>query len=313
MRFDVCSKNKSSSVIQRKKLILITRCTFIRLINLDSLRKKYQKMFNKKIKCVCGKKIDVKYEFCPYCGTAREDSINNERQKKSKEDMFNKQVDSLTKELSQSFGMPMIDSFPFKMLVKKLSKDIEKQFREMDRDMSMAQSRIQMPSNSQHINIPANAKKSTKPLIKDGKKVGDVQEFNFPGGHGFSIQIQMGGSPQNITLKGGDKEGGELGEDRVKKIKLPKSRISETRAHELSKLPRHEPETKIRRMTDKLVYEISMPGVKDEKDIAINKLQNSIEIKAFSKDKAYFKLIPLAFPIKSWKLEKERLVLELKT
>jgi hypothetical protein len=262
-------------------------------------------MFNKKIKCVCGKKIDVKYDFCPYCGASRDDSINNERQKKSRDEMFNKQIDSLTKELSQGFGMPMINSFPFKMLVKKLSKDIEKQFREMDRDMG----RVQSPS--QHINVPSDAKKSSKPILQDGKKVGDVQEFNFPGGHGFSIQIQMGGSPQNINLN----ENGERdsSEDRARKIKLPKSRISETRAHELSKLPRHEPETKIRRLTDKLVYEISMPGVKNENDITINKLQNSIEIKAFSKDKAYFKLIPLAFPIKSWKLDSERLVLELKT
>ncbi len=268
-------------------------------------------MFNKKIKCVCGKKIDVKYEFCPYCGTSREESIYHGEQKKSRDDVFDKQINNLTKELSQGFGMPMINSFPFKMLVKKLSKDIEKQFREMDRDMS----RIQLPQaqQSSHIKIPQNAKKSSKPIIQDGKKVGDVQEFNFPGGHGFSIQIQMGGSPQNITLNGGNGENEDSSEDRAKKINLPKSRISETRAHALSKLPRHEPETKIRRLTDKLVYEISMPGVKNEKDIAINKLQNSIEIKAFSKDKAYFKLIPLAFPIKSWKLDHERLVLELKT
>lgn len=268
-------------------------------------------MFNKKIRCICGKKIDVKYEFCPHCGTAREESIDSERQKKSKEDMFNRQVDSLTKELSQSFGMPMIDSFPFKMLVKKLSKDIEKQFREMDKDMSIAQSRMQMPLTPQNINIPQNAKKSSKPIIQDGKKVGDVQEFNFPGGHGFSIQIQMGGSPQNVLNNGNENE--DSSDASAKKIKLPKSRISEKRAHEFSKLPRHEPETKIRRMADKLVYEISLPGVRDEKDIAINKLQNSIEVKAFSKDKAYFKLIPLAFPLKSWKLDKERLVLELKT
>jgi HSP20 family molecular chaperone IbpA len=254
-------------------------------------------MFNKKIKCICGKKFDEKFEFCPYCGTPLRDSVNQERQRKSQEDMFNKQIDSLTKELSEGFGMPLINSFPFKMLVKKLSKDIEKQFREMDRDMSRVQP----------IEMPKDAKKSSKPIIQDGKKVGNVQEFNFPGGHGFSIQIQMGGSPQDIIIKD------ESNEDKTKKIRLPKSKISDKRAQELARLPRHEPETKIRRMTDKLVYEISLPGVKNEQDIMINNLQNSIEVKAFSKDKAYFKLIPLAFPIKSWNLKDERLVLELKT
>ncbi len=286
---------------------IVTEWLFIRLINPRYLGQKVKyrsvfinKMFEKKIKCACGKKFDERYEFCPYCGTPRNEAINHERNKKSQEDMFNKQIDSITKEFSENLGMPMINSFPFKMLVKKLSKDIEKQFRDMDRDMSLAQSRNQDQMNMR------NAKKTSKAIVQNGKKVGDVQEFNFPGGHGFSIQIQMGGSPQDIMMERED-------EAKTKSIKLPKSKISDRRAQELAKLPRHEPETKIRRMTDKIVYEISLPGVKNEQDIMINKLQNSIEVKAFSKDKAYFKLIPLAFPIKSWKLKDERLVLELKT
>src|SRR3989344_3748821 len=48
----------------------------------------------------------------------------------------------------------------------------------------------------------------------------------------------------------------------------------------------------IRRFADRVVYEIALPGVKSIKDISITKLENSIEIKAVSKDKAYFKLIP---------------------
>ena len=55
-----------------------------------------------------------------------------------------------------------------------------------------------------------------------------------------------------------------------------------------------------------------MPGVTNLKDIMINKLQNSIEIRAFAKDKAYFKLIPVALAIKKYGLEHEKLILELK-
>lgn len=87
--------------------------------------------------------------------------------------------------------------------------------------------------------------------------------------------------------------------------------MTEKEQEKISKLPREEPMTRVRRFTNKIVYEIELPGVNDEKKVFINRLQNSIEIKAFAKDKAYFKLIPVSFPIKSWKFSKGRLVLNL--
>jgi hypothetical protein len=64
-------------------------------------------------------------------------------------------------------------------------------------------------------------------------------------------------------------------------------------------------------MTNKIIYEVDLPGVKNEKDIIITKLENSIEIKAFTKDTAYLKLIPISLPIKNYFLEKNKLILEL--
>ena len=45
--------------------------------------------------------------------------------------------------------------------------------------------------------------------------------------------------------------------------------------------------------------------------MAIIRLENSIEIKALAKDKAYFKLIPISLPIKDYIIEDERLIIEL--
>ena len=79
----------------------------------------------------------------------------------------------------------------------------------------------------------------------------------------------------------------------------------------MAALPKEEPQTTVRRLTDRIVYEIELPGV--EKDnLVITKLHNSIEIKAFSKDKTYFKLLPVSFHILGSKLEEGKLVLELK-
>ena len=76
-------------------------------------------------------------------------------------------------------------------------------------------------------------------------------------------------------------------------------------------LSKKEPKTDVRRFSDKVVYELSMPGVKSESDISINNLENSIEVKAVAKDKAYKKVIPIGFPITNYNFSKGKLVLEL--
>lgn len=54
-----------------------------------------------------------------------------------------------------------------------------------------------------------------------------------------------------------------------------------------------EPETKVEKGKDYMRIEITLPDVEDEKNIEIRKLEQSIEIKAVAKDKAYFKLLPI--------------------
>ncbi len=76
-------------------------------------------------------------------------------------------------------------------------------------------------------------------------------------------------------------------------------------------LPKKEPSTNIRRLANKVVYEIDVPGVTSMNDISIAKLEKSIEIKAVSKEHAYKKLIPIDLPLRRYKLEKEKIILEL--
>ena len=80
-----------------------------------------------------------------------------------------------------------------------------------------------------------------------------------------------------------------------------------------SKLPKKEPTTTIKRLADKIIYEIALPGVNSLKEMSIVKLESSIEIKAVSKKYAYFKLIPINLPIKNYDFAKGKLVLELDT
>ena len=89
--------------------------------------------------------------------------------------------------------------------------------------------------------------------------------------------------------------------------------VSNEQSKKLAKLPRKEPKTKMKRLSGKLVYELQVPGVDNLQDIIINKLENSIEIKALSKDKIYSKTININLPILKYSLNHGNLVLELKT
>ena len=130
---------------------------------------------------------------------------------------------------------------------------------------------------------------------------------------GISISISMDGNEApKIKV---NKFGPEFQNLEVKNIKeknVPKTKISDEKARKFAKLPKKEAITEVRRLSNKIVYELELPGVANLKDVVINKLENSIEIKAFGKDTVYFKLIPINLPILDYKLKDEKLVLELK-
>jgi len=54
-----------------------------------------------------------------------------------------------------------------------------------------------------------------------------------------------------------------------------------------------EPEAEVKAEGNRETIRIKLPDVKSEEDIEVKKLEQSIEVKAFAGDKAYFKLIPL--------------------
>ena len=95
------------------------------------------------------------------------------------------------------------------------------------------------------------------------------------------------------------------------KKEIPSSELPQGNWKKFSELPKKEPSTNVRRFSDKVIYEIYMPGVKSEKDLSIIKLENNIEIKGVSKNKAYEKLIPMNSPITDYNLSQGKLILEL--
>ncbi|MEM2956308.1 MAG: hypothetical protein QW041_01915 [Candidatus Pacearchaeota archaeon] len=170
--------------------------------------------------------------------------------------------------------------FPFNTIFKQLEKQIEKQFRELDEQM------------------PTFAEEEKKPKVMT---------------EGISISISsVNGQPIiKVRTIGDKKEIRKENEKEAIKEGFQKKNLSEKQLEKLSKLPKEEPSTSVRRLADRIIYEIDMPGVEKE-NIIISRLQNSIEIKAFTKDKAFFKLIPISLPILKSHLKDGKLILELK-
>lgn len=73
-----------------------------------------------------------------------------------------------------------------------------------------------------------------------------------------------------------------------------------------------EPKTFIERVGDRLFLHAKLPGVKSEEDIDVKRMAESIEIRAYADDMAYFTLfcIPPNSKIVSQKLENEEFIIE---
>lgn len=132
-----------------------------------------------------------------------------------------------------------------------------------------------------------------------------------PRGSGFSIRIRgIGGSPPRVSVRTfGDVDRGKvreqikrqlgtLGFEREEKpigyVKKPlgMERIKQLQ-ESLTGEPKsvEEPRTDVKRLGNRVVVDLEMPGVKSLDDINIRELESSLEVKATAGDKAYFKIL----------------------
>ena len=110
---------------------------------------------------------------------------------------------------------------------------------------------------------------------------------------GITIRIEsVGGKEPKIEIR----TTGEYKklEPEIKKRLGMKPAIQEVKERKI-RVPKvtEEPETKIKTIGNKQIITVKLPGVKSEDDIEIRRLEQSIEIKAFVNNKAYFTLIPI--------------------
>ncbi len=152
---------------------------------------------------------------------------------------------------------------------------------------------------------------AVKMLEKELQKEFKNQNISQKMPQGTNFEIIINGkriSPENIRFTQKIIE-----PEKQKRTRKTTPKMSLESIKKISKMPKHEPSTSIRRLANKVIYELDIPGVKSINDISITKLENSIEIKAFAGNKAYSKLIPINLPITNYELSDGKLTIELDT
>jgi HSP20 family molecular chaperone IbpA len=201
--------------------------------------------------------------------------------------MIKKKCPSCARKIERKFNY-----FPHCGESLKLSNEREN-FGMLGRDDSFAETQNQ-------VRLPFGMEGVVNSLMRQLEKQMNSLEKEGAVPRGFQIRISNG-VPQmkQVTKK-----------EPVKKEPVPA--ISEEEAERRARLKRVEAESKVKRLGDAIIYELSVPGISSKKDVVITKLEQGIEVKAYSKDRCYVKIIPLKIEIVGYSVEKDKVSVEFK-
>jgi len=117
--------------------------------------------------------------------------------------------------------------------------------------------------------------------------------------------------PNGISIK---ISGPLQGQNQPKRIvkKVEKQTIDEEQIKKISSLPKGKAKTSVKRLGDRIVYELSIPGISSPKDIFVSKLESGYEIKAIGAKKVYVNSVPINLPLSKYTISKNKLAVEFK-
>lgn len=139
-------------------------------------------------------------------------------------------------------------------------------------------------------NMMKNLDKQFKSMDKG---VDNTEVRTFPNGVKIKISGPFGAPKKQVPKRDIMKR--EIGMDQLKKM---------------SSLPRTQAKTNVRRLGDKVVYELATPGVVSAEDVFVSKLESGYEIKAIGDKKIYVNSLAVNLPLKRYSILKNKLLVE---
>ncbi|MEK6928404.1 MAG: hypothetical protein AABW65_00420 [Nanoarchaeota archaeon] len=97
--------------------------------------------------------------------------------------------------------------------------------------------------------------------------------------------------------------------------KIPKQKpfynqIKEEQIKKITSLPKTSAKTNIKRLGNKVIYELNAPGIISTEDVFLSKLENGYEVKAIGEKKVYINTLPINLPIHSYSINNNKLTIE---
>jgi hypothetical protein len=130
---------------------------------------------------------------------------------------------------------------------------------------------------------------------------------------GSNFELYINGKRINLPgeVAGLDIDDSDRGVMKKSLSSMPK--ISEELIKSSAKLPRKEAKTQLVRTADKITYEMDTPGLASLSNVLVTKLEDSIEVKAYTDEAVYLKTIQIKLPLAKYSLKQDKLVLEFNT
>ena len=86
--------------------------------------------------------------------------------------------------------------------------------------------------------------------------------------------------------------------------------LSEAQMKRMAALPRAEAKTDVRRLSDRVLYELKAPGVGSVEDVFVSKVESGYEVKVISEKKVYINSLQVDLPLKGYSLNEKGVTFE---
>ncbi len=128
--------------------------------------------------------------------------------------------------------------------------------------------------------------------IKNVRKEEKTEIMTFPNG----IKIKISGPFQE--------------KQKLKQKKPQQIEINESLIRKINSLPKEKAKTSMKRIGNRVLYELKTPGLTSPHDVLVSKLESGYEIKAVGDKKVYVNSIPINLPLKSYSIMDNKLLME---
>lgn len=150
--------------------------------------------------------------------------------------------------------------------------------------------------NSMMKNLDKQFKEQFRDIERD---LGKTEVKAFPNG----IRIKISGPFDAATQ-------GTVQRKPKKVVKAEKREINEAQLKKMGSLPRAKAKTSVKRFGNKVIYELTTPGVISAEDVFVSKLESGYEVKAIGDKKVYVNSVPINLPLRKYSILNNKLMFE---